>query len=68
MLEVDALMSARRAPVLSLKIESCSLADIVKEHVPGEMTLITSAGVYAMAAICMMPRERDQWTWRLLSQ
>jgi len=68
MLEVDAMLSSRRPPRTMLTIETQHLKEVVYGSVAGEMTLVSAAGVYAMAAICLAPRERDAWVWRLLSQ
>jgi hypothetical protein len=67
LLEVDALMSSRRPPHVRVSMETGAVDQVVKDHVAGEMTLLTSAGIYAMSAICMHPKERDEWVWTLLA-
>jgi hypothetical protein len=65
MLEVDAMLSSRRPPRTSLTIETQPLKESVYGSIAGEMTLLSAAGIYTMAAICLAPRERDAWTWTL---
>lgn len=66
MLEADAFVASRRNPRVTISVETESIPNIVQSSMAPEMTLTACAGVYAMSAMTMIPRERDQWTWKLL--